>query len=69
MTQLQLPFCNGSPEGGYQCANCGANLGAERAAASTAEGVKFFCKMERGDKVEDSCFLNWQKRHPQLRQH
>lgn len=57
---------NGAPEGGYQCANCGTNLGNERAAASTPEGVKFFCKMERGDKPEDSCYLQWQQKHRQL---
>lgn len=66
LAQLTLPFMNGAPEGGYQCANCGTHLGSERAAANTAAGVKFFCKMERGDKPEDSCYLQWQQKHRAL---
>lgn len=58
---------NGAPEGGYVCANCGTHLGKVRAAAHTTEGVKFFCKMAPGDKIEDSCFLDWRRKHPQLR--
>jgi len=54
----------GNPELGVQCANCGAWLGDERAVASTANGARFFCKMEPGDKPEDSCYLQWRmKRH------
>lgn len=64
--QLNLPFVNGAPEQGYVCSNCGTNLGDERCAAHTAEGPKFFCKMERGDKPEDSCFLQWRQKHRQL---
>jgi hypothetical protein len=44
------------------CANCGAELGNDRAAANTADGVKFFCRQLEGGNPGDSCFLNWQKR-------
>jgi hypothetical protein len=45
------------------CANCGAELGDDRAAANTAGGVKFFCRQLAGDNPNDSCFLDWQKLH------
>ena len=52
----------GEPEVGVQCAQCGAWLGDQRAVASTPGGVKFFCKMESGDKPQDSCYLQWKMR-------
>lgn len=55
-----------APDGGYKCANCGTNLGNERAAANTAAGTKFFCKQERGDNPQDSCYLTWARQHRQL---
>lgn len=53
----------GAPLGGYQCTNCGTNLGNERAVASTPSGAKFFCKQESGDNPQDSCYLQWRRRH------
>lgn len=47
---------------GVQCAQCSAWLGQVRAVASTPSGTKFFCKMEPGDKAEDSCYLQWKMR-------
>lgn len=46
-----------------QCSNCRAYLGSERAVAYHPTGAKFFCKMEPGDKAEDSCYLQWRMRH------
>ncbi len=48
---------------GVKCANCGTWLGTERAVASSPSGTKFFCKQEPGDKLEDSCYLQWRRRH------
>ena len=45
-----------------RCANCGADLGSERAAARTRAGAKFFCRTPDGDDPTHSCYVNWQKR-------
>lgn len=45
-----------------QCSNCNTWLGKERAVANTPQGPRFFCKMEPGDKPEDSCYLQWKMR-------
>lgn len=45
-----------------ECAFCHSYLGETRAVANTIKGVRFFCKMGRDDKPEDSCFLQWQRR-------
>lgn len=58
-----LHYVNGGEPLAITCTNCGTMLGEERAVASTPSGAKFFCKMEHGDKVEDSCYLQWRRRH------
>lgn len=45
-----------------ECSNCGTTLGDVRAVSTTPSGVRFFCKMEQGDKPEDSCFNQWRMR-------
>ena len=51
-----------------QCANCGTELGDDRAVANMGRGLKFFCRMSVGDGPEDSCYLNWQRRRARRRQ-
>lgn len=58
-----LPYVNGLPEP-LHCAQCGTELGNERAAARDASGrTKFFCKQEPGENPQDSCYLQWRMRH------
>lgn len=59
-----LHYVNGGMPQAPVCSHCGTALEYDRAVAQTPGGVKFFCKMEPGDKVEDSCYLRWKiRRH------
>lgn len=58
-----LHHVNGGEHTQVTCTQCGTLLGSERAVASSASGTKFFCKQEHGDNPNDSCYLQWRRRH------
>lgn len=65
MVQLNLlTHVNGGEPHIVKCANCGTELGSEKAAPRCPDGrVRFFCVPERGDDPQYSCSVQWVRRH------
>lgn len=55
-----LLHVNGGEPATVKCANCGAELGEDKAAPRCTDGrVRFFCVPERGDDPQYSCYVIW----------
>lgn len=62
MTDLHVHVNGGSPYVA-RCANCGEELGEERAAPRCPDGkVRLFCVPERGNDPQYSCYVQYTRR-------